>query len=334
MNGPADPRLLSFLACGLAVACGGETRRPGPTGGSPADAGADAGPPADACARMCDHVYATCGLVLVDSAGVDISAEDCPEVCRGLEDPSPVACLTEIECTGSAAAACLDPSGPGADRISIPAGTFLMGCDEAVDPLCADPDTEDERPVHAVTLSAYRIDRVEVTQADFQACLDAGRCTPPACDFDPVTSPDRPVACVTVEQARAFCAFAGGRLPTEAEWERAARGDTPRLYPWGSAPPEDCVHIRAAGCADAVPETRSAGASPFGVLDLAGGVAELVNDFYALYPAQPQTDPTGPAGGSRTVVRGGRSPFELRTSWRAPRPVGASDFRTGFRCAE
>jgi formylglycine-generating enzyme required for sulfatase activity len=229
--------------------------------------------------------------------------------------------------------ACTDTAEPS-ELVSIPAGSFEMGCHEAVDDDCE----ADELPLHPVKLSAFELEKTEVTQAQYTACVASGACQPPTCDWD-CDAGSLPAGCITWAQASAYCAYAGRRLPTEAEWERAARGDAEAKYPWGNAAP-DCDHARLAGCGDGpVPVgTLKAGASPFGVLDLAGNVVELVSDWYdaEFYADSPEADPKGPATGMRYGGRGGgfksEAPY-LRVSerdWYDQTDAAAS---LGFRCA-
>ena len=231
-----------------------------------------------------------------------------------------------------------DPDGAvdeGPEMVAVEAGAFLMGCDSATAGDCQD----DELPLHAVTLSAFEIDRTEVTQEAYAACIDAGACTAPACDFDPVLRRLYPVTCVTFRQARDFCAFAGKRLPTEAEWEKAARGSDGRAHPWGQAPP-DCALANAFGCAGATQPVgiHPGGASPYGALDMAGNASEYVADRYAAdyYAVSPTNDPTGPATGDRRVRRGGgfnAGVHALTTYNRSPVQPDVARPHFGFRCA-
>jgi len=223
------------------------------------------------------------------------------------------------------------------DRVTIPAGPFSMGCNPAIEADCA--SYPDESPYHALTISTFAIDRVEVTQAKYQACIDAGACGTPVAGWPPAADPTLyAVANVTWSNANDYCQWAGGRLPTEAEWEKAARGTQGPTYPWGEDPP-DCEHAPAIddGCGNDQPTVGSAplGASPYGVLDMAGGLTEWVSDFYdpAYYATSPATDPPGPASGSLHVRRGGgftSDPAALRTSARTSTPP---DPAAGFRCA-
>jgi len=173
--------------------------------------------------------------------------------------------------------------------ILVPAGPFVMGSD--------DLGEQDERPAHTVELHAFYIDYREVTRAEYQRCVDAKVCPVPRKLPTRFDDPQRPVVGVTWDAAKAFCAFAGKRLLTEAEWEKAARGTDGRLYPWGSAPPEQRKH----GCfawtepRPCLAGTFPAGDSPYGVTDMAGNVWEWLEDVYdgGYYPRSPNADPPG-----------------------------------------
>lgn len=225
--------------------------------------------------------------------------------------------------------ACSAIAEPGA-MVEVPAGDFTMGCD-------ARSCGGDEQPQRVVTLSAFEIDRTEVTQAEYTACILDGACEEPACDWS-CDQPDLPAGCVTWAQAKAFCSWAGKRLPTEAEWEKAARGED-RTYPWGDDEP-NCSLANMAGCGGALRPVGSApdGASPYGALDMAGNVVELVADWYdaGYYLGAPTTDPQGPQNGTRYSGRGGGFKSDsdfLRASkrdWYDPTDTAVS---LGFRCA-
>jgi serine/threonine-protein kinase len=222
--------------------------------------------------------------------------------------------------------------------VEIAAGAYDAGC-AAGEPGCPAASM----PVHQVELSAFAIDATEVTQAAYQACMDAGMCQPPvgpAEDFDPVGRADHPVVWVNWQRALLYCGWAGKRLPTEAEWERAARGTDGRLYPWGDGAPT-CELAVYGECAVTAPGPVGAvdGVSPAGAFDLAGNAAEWVIDVYdATYYATNTdwTDPSGPMSGLFRVVRGGsyREPVEQLPAWHraAEMPVAAYD-DLGFRCA-
>jgi formylglycine-generating enzyme required for sulfatase activity len=244
----------------------------------------------------------------------------------------------------------------GMPQVYIPAGTFRMGgMDVRSGP--------DEMPAHEVTLDAYWMDQLEVTNAMYGLCVREGPCLPPQ-DFkssrrnDYFLNPefrDYPVVYVTWGQANAYCEWAGRHLPSEAQWERAARGDDWRTFPWG----EDKADGLRTNFNMLVGDTSRVGtyplgASPFGVLDMAGNVAEWTHDYYsAVYYNSPQAalNPTGPetSPSLRRVVRGG-SLGDAEINIRVPKRsavLGSNlnavpgtsawlgDFspRIGFRCA-
>lgn len=248
------------------------------------------------------------------------------------------------------------PSSPDlTEEILILAGTFQMGCDSSnwEENFCtANAWQVYEQPLHTVFLNAYVIDRYEVTNARYQSCVDAGGCTAPqslgshtrASYYGNPTYADYPVINVTWQQATAFCAWAGKRLPTEAEWERASRGsiDT-RKYPWGDSAPA-CAKAnywgQTGGCVGDTSRVGSyvSGASPDAVMDMAGNVWEWVNDWYmaGYYEISPGSNPQGPATGTHRVMRGGSWDFEgdfLRSAFRSGGvPANWSGY-VGFRCA-
>jgi formylglycine-generating enzyme required for sulfatase activity len=218
--------------------------------------------------------------------------------------------------------------------VAIPEGEFVMGCNEAVDDDCDD----DEKPMHTVSLSEFEIEETEVTQGQYTACVLDGACSPPACAWD-CDQPGLPAGCLTFQQAKDYCEFAGRRLPSEAEWEKAARGTEGALFPWGDDAP-DCTLANMAGCADGLTPAGSleAGASPYGVLDMAGNMVEMVADWYdaAYYESSPASDPPGPSRGNRYVGRGGGYRSEaawLRASKRDWYDLTDHAVSLGFRCA-
>jgi formylglycine-generating enzyme required for sulfatase activity len=212
-----------------------------------------------------------------------------------------------------------------------------------VDPECY----PDEYPYHQVTLTAFRIDRTEVTVSAYADCHDSGSCSAPdtsgmsgRCNWDKPERVDHPINCVTWEQARVYCAWVGKRLPTEAEWEMAARGGDGRRYPWGNEVPL-CSRANYGRCVGDVTEpvgSHPTGASASGALDMAGNVDEWVADWYDMdyYASSPATDPQGSATGEFRVVRGGswfNIPWYLRTSARTRNDPSTRYLGTGFRCA-
>jgi formylglycine-generating enzyme required for sulfatase activity len=195
--------------------------------------------------------------------------------------------------------------------VYVPAGEFLMGATDA--------DSEagqDEKPQHSVYVDGFWIDRTEVTNAQFRKCVEAGGCgREPWCwdesNFgyhDRFNAPDQPVVCVLRNDAQDYAAWVGGRLPTEAEWEKAARGTDGRKYPWGNSAP-DCRKANHNCCAGATVAVGScpAGASPYGALDMAGNALEWTTDKYGedYYSHSPAGNPQGPDSGAFWVMRGG-----------------------------
>jgi formylglycine-generating enzyme required for sulfatase activity len=190
----------------------------------------------------------------------------------------------------------------GGVLIWIPGGEFVMGGSEF----------SSERPPHRVRLSLYWIGRTEVTNAMYRRFIDeTGHPPTTLASEERFGAPEQPVVGVDWADAAAYCAWAGGRLPTEAEWEFAARGTDGRRYPWGTDEPEPgrAVFDRdfLKGVAAAV-GTTPGDVSPFGVLDMAGNVTEWCADWAAPYPAdgpEPLLDPKGPPTGTLRVRRGG-----------------------------
>jgi formylglycine-generating enzyme required for sulfatase activity len=199
----------------------------------------------------------------------------------------------------------------GMVMVYVPAGEFLMGATDA-----DSAAGEHEKPQHSVYVGGFWIDRTEVTNAQFHKCVEAGGCgREPWCwdesnfdDHDRFNAPDQPVVCVLWNDAQDYAAWVGGRLPTEAEWEKAARGTDGRKYPWGNSAP-DCHKANHKGCAGATVAVGSypAGASPYGALDMAGNVWEWTTDKYGedYYDHSPARNPQGPDSGGFRVMRGG-----------------------------
>jgi formylglycine-generating enzyme required for sulfatase activity len=222
----------------------------------------------------------------------------------------------------------------GGPMVAVAAGAFLRGCD---------PETshclEGTTPQRSITLSAFSIDEHEVTQGEYQECVAAGACRVPASHYDPLARARFPVVEVTWDDAVAYCASVQKRLPSEAEWEKAARGGDGRTYPWGQAGP-DCARASFDQCTAAPVQVGShtGDASPFGATEMAGNVAEWVADYYSAtyYGFEPDHDPPGPTIGDKRVVRGGdyESVLEfLRTFDRDFATPGTTKDYLGFRCA-
>jgi formylglycine-generating enzyme required for sulfatase activity len=242
----------------------------------------------------------------------------------------------------------------GMPQVYVPAGDVRMGgLDVHAD--------NDEMPAHTVSLNAFWIDQLEVTNAMYLLCVQAGECDPPAnwasekrsSYFNNQTYKDYPVIQVTWEQANTYCGWAGRRLPTEAQWERAARGDDFRTFPWGDEPPSEIYanYNRLVGDTSRV-GSYAAGASPFGALDMAGNVWEWTIDYFSTqyYASSPLFNPSGPidSANNRRVIRGGSYQDEwidIRVSKRGsalgPNPNavyedplrgGEHSSKIGFRC--
>jgi formylglycine-generating enzyme required for sulfatase activity/serine/threonine protein kinase len=258
-----------------------------------------------------------------------------------------------------------------ADMVPIPGGEFFMGNDEGLPP---------EKPSHSVTLSPYCIDKYEVTVASYLKCSEVGKCkrAGSANDWDGITAKDRatfdplcngrepeeranhPINCVDWAMADRFCRETGKRLPTEAEWEFAARGPDGRKFPWGDDDPT-AADLNACGseCAawgeknhvdekpmyaadDGFPTTAPVGSFPkgasrYGVEDVVGNVWEWVADWYAPYTDREQANPRGPATGEERIIRGGSWNGSyaawVRPSFRFESDANQRSYGIGFRCA-
>jgi len=228
---------------------------------------------------------------------------------------------------------CQSHGNDNAWMVLVPAGEFTMGSDNS------------SEQVHQVQLDAFWIDVYEVTNALYKKCVDAGKCQPP----NPTKSYTRdlyygnaqydnyPVIYVSWDDANTFCEWAGKRLPTEAEWEKAARGTDGRIYPWGNTFDKNLLNLSEGGKGDTTAVGRyPAGASPYGVMDMAGNVWEWVNDWYDAnyYASSPRENPKGPTLGNSRVLRGGSFVGYVRAASRySNRPV-SRDSSFGFRCAQ
>lgn len=236
--------------------------------------------------------------------------------------------------------------------VKIDRGRFRLGCRSRNDPAC-EPD---EYPPRRIFLDSFAIDIHEVSWRQYAACVGAGACSPIAvaqCEVwtgeafqrgaeipENFRGAEQPVVCATWSQAAAFCAWEGKRLPTEAEWERAARSPESRhQYPWGDSPPS-CARAQTYQCGYVTSPAGShpKGASPEGVQDLAGNVSEWVDDWYhpRAYRHLARHNPAGPDSGRVRVVRGG-SFYDgfgyLRTSYRYGLSPQFGYGTVGFRCA-
>ena len=299
---------------------------------------------------VCGESCGTCGGGDSCQAGQCVQGgPDCPtdKDCSGLECGADPVCGESCgtcggaencqagKCTGGS---CWPDCG---EEVLIPAGKFWMGCNEAVDDDCH----SGEYPYHEVYLDAYYIDVTEVTQAAFKECVDAGVCDTPENEWAPAGTPDHPVVGIDWFDAKAYCEWAGKRLPTEAEWEKAARGTDGRKYPWGNEEPTCDLAVKSGCPGDAQPvcSVSPAGDSPYGLCDMAGNVWEWVADWYDhdYYENSPANNPTGPNSGSGRVIRGGSFVdfydygvvYYLRVSNRGYDDPSDDSYPLGCRCA-
>jgi formylglycine-generating enzyme required for sulfatase activity len=264
--------------------------------------------------------------------------------------------------------------------IELKGGSMFMGSD--------DTDLADDvRPAHQVKVSTFCIDKNEVTTGAYEACVKSGNCkrpTPgvsfpgetkeavaafsPLCNYEQPGKANHPMNCLTWDMAKQFCQTEKGRLPeggallpTEAEWEFAARGSGQRQYPWGDDEPGP-KHLNACGAecsawlasvkmgssdqmfdgddgfaATAPVGSFPAGASSAGILDLAGNVWEWTDDWYGPYTTDVASDPTGPASGEDRSVRGGgfngQQPSWAKPAFRWHTKPESRSHGIGFRCA-
>jgi formylglycine-generating enzyme required for sulfatase activity len=222
----------------------------------------------------------------------------------------------------------------------IPAGAFWMGIDGL-------QGLDDERPRHAVLLKAYAMDLYEVTVGRYAVFLRQTARTPPLFwdTVDLNEHADRPVIGVDWEDAATYCRWAGRRLPTEAEWEHAARGTDERRYPWGNQTPTQELANYAIGARFSYSQTLmpvghyEKGKGPYGMHDMAGNVWEWVQDWYGTnyYEDSEEQNPFGPKEGQFKVLRGGswsELPKYLLTYGRFKLPPSTRNSYTGFRCAK
>ena len=260
--------------------------------------------------------------------------------------------------TQPATAMTQDSSHPSADgnendMVLIPSGEFTMGDNDGL---------RNERPKHVVTLNKYYMDLYEVSMSQYQKFLDNHYDIEPPPLWDDGAAldeaADRPAVGVSWHDANAYCQSVGKRLPTEAEWEKAARGTDGRRYPWGHMQPFVDIANYNQGTTGWVSYTltlqpvksgikgmsirhglKSGGRSPYGLYNMAGNAAEWVNDWYDrhYYRESPEKNPSGPETGEKKVLRGGSwedEPVRLRVTARSAADPDFHDLTTGFRCAK
>jgi formylglycine-generating enzyme required for sulfatase activity len=219
--------------------------------------------------------------------------------------------------------------------VYVPEGEFLMG---------SDVGDSFEGPMHSVDLEAYWIDQTEVSNGMYALCVTAGKCDRPS-NFSSLTRTsyyndarfiDYPVVWVDWNDATAYCGWAGARLPTESEWEKAARGTDGRTYPYGEASPS-CELVSYYSCnQDTKPvDSYPPGASPYGVLNMSGNVWEWVDTWFGAYPGSPVNPDSFDT--TRRVIRGGgydkSDPRYLSTFYRDHQTPDDRESVIGFRCA-
>ena len=245
---------------------------------------------------------------------------------------------------------CLDPPGQCFSDLTdgmilVPPGPFGMGCVDG-DTLCS----SNEKPFHEVTLSPYMVDITEVTLLRYSECVDAGGCSEPDSSLGGCLwgagADDQPVNCATWHQADEYCVWAGKRLCTAAEWEKAARGTDGRIYPWGDLQASCALAIMKegviSGCGALGPTTVASileAVSPYGALDMAGNISEWVSDNYssAYYLASPSKDPKGPPFATSKSFRGGdyeKDAKGVRCSARDFLQPTSFQPNVGFRCCQ
>jgi sulfatase modifying factor 1 len=235
-----------------------------------------------------------------------------------------------------------------APMVLIPAGPFTMGSSDGL---------PNERPEHTVMLDAYYIDQYEVTLGLYRKFLEAGKHEPPPTWDDEAATAvgDRPAVGMRWGEAAAYCQWVGKRLPTEAEWEKAARGTDRRRYPWGEMQPfvDIANYNRGVWVSEAITLVavtsglegmsvrhglKGGGKSPYGLSHMAGNAAEWVADWYErdYYQKSSEKNPTGPTAGEKRVLRGGSwadLPAALRVTARFSAEPDFEDRTIGFRCA-
>lgn len=203
------------------------------------------------------------------------------------------------------------------EMVTVPAGAFEMGC-KATDNVYCLPGTTP----HKVFLDTFKIDKYPITFARYQACIDSGNCTEPymggACNYTMPWADNHPANCITYRQAEAACKFEGKRLPTEAQWAKAARGSNSNLFPWGNSPAPSCERVvmnqkvdgkLGPGCGAGTTQpvgSKPKGVSPYGAHDMAGNLFEWTSDWYSesYFANSPEKNPEGPKKGDFKVLRG------------------------------
>jgi len=224
----------------------------------------------------------------------------------------------------------------GMEQMYIPKGEFAMGIVHESKVVSS--------PQHIVYLNAFWMDRVEVTNAMYLKCMRATGCAAPAAHntyYNNWIYRDHPIVYITWDQASIYCLWAGRRLPTEAEWEKAARGTDGRMYPWGNeAPSPRLANFSSALIGESVSSYRyPLGASPYGVLNMSGNVREWVADWYDpdYYSYSPYANPQGPENGQERSLRStsyNEDEHEIFVTNRLRHEPQSPGLSRGFRCAQ
>lgn len=242
-----------------------------------------------------------------------------------------------------------------APMVDVAEGEFDMGCNSSIDEECF----EDEKPYHTVSVSGFKIDKYEVTVKDYRKCISAGACTnkdsqtphfksygsDDSCNLGADGKEMHPMNCVSWYGAKAYCEWLEKRLPTEAEWEKAARGTDGRIYPWGNSDLSCGKAVINDGCGAGTTMpvgSKPDGASPYGAQDMVGNVWEWVYDWYDEYyfASSPEENPEGPEDGEYKVLKGGSwldnydKTSDRRASMRSKHYPVLMQAARGFRCAE
>lgn len=286
-------------------------------------------------------------------------SEPAPETPKTAENPAPAPPKTEEKKPAEPPAPVHTIEKRGKDQldmVKVPAGPFVRGSKKG-------EGGEDEQPQRVITLKEFWIDKNEVTVAAFQKCVEAKACKsstfkiskekktttkkkrPVSCNYARPERSNFSMNCVNWSGASAYCKWAGKRLPTEAEWEKAARGKDGQTYPWGHEKANctnTCMEERGLfGCGartNCAAGSKPLGVSPYGALDMAGNLYEWVADAYGkdYYSKAPATDPFNKARAKERPVRGGSYGSDaqgVRAAQRSSFPPGERQSFVGFRCA-
>jgi formylglycine-generating enzyme required for sulfatase activity len=275
-------------------------------------------------------ISSACGGSTPTPIVIVVTATPLPPTEAPVVEPSPIPTLVPVALSGPQSGTKMKWI-DGSTLIYVPSAEFIMG------------NGGFDAPVHNVALDAYWIYQTKVTNRMFAQCVAVGACTPPTQELGgPVYSnpeyANHPVVGVSWDQSQAYCTWSQGQLPTEAQWEKAARGTTGNAYPWGSDKPA-CDLLNLGHCTGATSEVNafSTGVSPYGLYDMAGNIFEWVSDWYgeAYYKDAPTTNPIGPDSGQYRSVRGSSFETDFNQVESAIRHfLNPSNHRrdTGFRC--